>query len=124
MSPEQAFRIILKSQCDTAIPGITHASHARHNEALPYVYYGQSDTADHPIGHTLTTLVHVQSKLNGSHQINDIVHAIREAMHGNSFSGNGWHFDCVRETSSETDFDPTEETWHAVMRLECIASEA
>lgn len=123
MSPEQAFRTILKTQLDTAIAGTTHGSYPRHNEALPYVAYGETDLEDHPIGHTLRVMVHVQSKLNGPHECNTIVANIRDAMHGNSFSGNGWAFSCVREVTQDVTFDPNDEVWHAIMRLEMIASE-
>lgn len=123
MSPEEAFRIELKEALDPVISSTPRGSHPRHGQALPYVVFGETDLEEHVSGHLLRTYIHIQSKVEGPHEANDLARAIHGAVHNQSYSGNSWTFTCIRVRTSDTTFDPNDQVWHTVMRIECVASE-
>lgn len=121
-SPDLDFQTACFTELAAELAGVTVLAHPGHEQPLPYVFLGESEVADNnPNGHEVIVHVHSWSKLEGPHQLKQIQHTIREALHNNSISQGDWRFSCIREDFAKSFLDEDNETWHGVQRFRAYA---
>ena len=121
-SPDLKFQTAIYSELVDALPGKTVLSHPTPGQALPYVFIGESEVSDDsPLGHMVRIDVHTWSKLEGPHEVKEIQHSIREALHAISLTQDDWRFSCIREDFAKAFVDADGESWHGVQRFRAYA---
>jgi hypothetical protein len=92
--------------------------------AFPYLTFGQSTARDWSTGsddgneHILT--LHVWSQANGKRQANEIMGAIRTALHDQPLTLTGHRLINLRHEFSEARRDPDGETTHGIARFRAV----
>lgn len=120
-APENALQTVIYTQASAALPGVSVDVHPPHDRALPYVQLGVSVTAERPDGWQVTMDVHTWSSKEGPHEVQSMQHAVRDAVHAQSYTQGDWRLYCVREVSSLVILDVDGETWHGIQQIQAFA---
>lgn len=120
-SPDLAFQKLLGAQIAAAVPTVVVDAAPVFGRALPYIQIGESDIEEWEVGHSITSMVHVWSEAEGPHIVKQHQHSIREALHGTTFTQDGWQLTCIREQYADVIQDPDKKTWHGVQRFRALA---
>ena len=92
--------------------------------SFPYVTFGQSQERDWSTGsesggeHILT--LHVWSRRAGRRQAQEVIEAIRNALHDRPVTLENYRLVGLRHEFSEIRRDPDGETWHGLSRFRAV----
>ena len=113
---------------DTALVGLLGVPRiyddAPQRSAFPYVTLGQSALRDWSTAteagdeHLLT--IHVWSRAEGRRETNEIIEAIRAALHDGSLLLDGHRLVNLRYESSEARREPDGQTYHGIVRFRAV----
>lgn len=97
---------------------------APQRSAMPYLTIGQSIVRDWSTGteagdeHILT--LHVWSRAEGRREAQEIMQALRDALHERALALEGHHLVNLRHELSEARREPDGETYHGIVRLRAV----
>lgn len=123
--PDLTFQEVIAIELAEALPSTESGSSPKDGQSLPYVQFGPVEIEDsYPAARGLLCDIHVWSKVEGPHEVKNIQHSIRQALHAQIFERGGYRFTTIREYLARSRFDPAEGTWHGIQRFRAIASTA
>ena len=109
----------------TGLLGGTHVyDHVPRGAAYPYVTFGRTTERDWSAGtesgseHLLT--INVWSQAAGRRQVQEIMAAVRDALHDRSLALAGYQLVNLRHQSSDTQREPDGETLRGIVRLRAV----
>lgn len=98
--------------------------HVPQNTAYPYLTLGQSTVRDWSTGtevgdeHSLT--LHVWSRASGRKEANDIMAALKDALHDRALTLSGYRLVNMRHELSEARREPDGDTYHGLIRFRAV----
>ena len=108
--------------------GISVETRPRTNGEIPYVYLGEAEVRDHPVGREVILHVETWSKKEGPVQCKQLQHAVRTALDGTvhldvleSSDGSGqWRYTLIHEEHSETRLEIDDAVWRGEQRFRIL----
>lgn len=101
----------------------------RTNGAIPYVYVGETEIRDHPVGREIILRVETWSKKEGPIECKQLQHAVFGALDdtrhldvSESPSGSGaWRYTLIHEEYRSTRLEASNGLWHGTQRFRVLA---